>query len=144
MKPNKEIICILLAVFVSLVAIVAFTRSAFKEIGIQDTSKNPVQTITFISQGAPPQKSCELTSEDAINDFLDLLKKTTTIRAPFVQGGGGIVRANLVLADGSQHSLQIYSSNLASIDGTGVIIVSPQNFVEQVFDFVAICPDTWG
>ena len=140
MKNTK---CILLVILIALFSVASFVKSAFRVIDFQDVSNNPVQSITFTSQGAPPQKSCELVDDDAINGFLNLLKKVPTIRVPFIRGGGGIVRANIIQADGSQHSLQLYTANLAAIDGTGVIIVSPRNFAKQILNYVAICPDSW-
>ena len=140
---KKKIIRVAIAAAIVLVAFAAFTKSAFKVMGLQDISNNPVQSITFISQGTPPQKACELVDPDAINDFLNLLKKMPTIRVPSVQGGGGVVRAKIVQADGTQHTLQVYASHLASMEKTGVIIMQPRNFAKQVLEFVAICPESW-
>ena len=142
MKKSKKTIVITVSIVFFLLLLTS-TTSAYRLLGIEDTLSNPVQSIVFTSQGAPPQKTCELIDESAINRFMFLLKTTPTIKMASIRGGGGIVNANIVLADGSQHRLQVYTSNFAAMSGTGVIIASPRNFAKQVLNYVALCPDSW-
>ena len=139
-KRNKILMCFIILIFCLLFLTI---KSVTSTLNINGISSEQISSICFISQGAPPQKTCDLANPQAIDEILTLFSNTKVICIPFLKGGGGIVRLNIDMTDGSSHSVQVYSSNFLSIDGIGSLVIYPFRFDECVLSYIKTCPNAW-